>query len=140
MKKIIYILFLLLVVSCSPQKRLNRLIDKHPELVQKDTINFKDTIIVPGPTANFNIPFTNFKDNIKFEEKNGIKIFYKIEHDTVKINVEVAIDTVYINKKIPIEKIKYITKIKTKFSLFEKLSLCGIGFLVLILLLRFGIR
>lgn len=34
---------LLLFVSCSPQKRLSRLVKKHPELLVRDTIRIKDS-------------------------------------------------------------------------------------------------
>ena len=55
MKAILFI-SLIIIVSCSPQKRLNRLIDKHPSLVESDTVFIKDTIItkeVKSDTAFF---------------------------------------------------------------------------------------
>ena len=47
-KNIIQIILLCLIISCSPQKRLNNLVKKHPELIQKDTLNLfvRDTIVI----------------------------------------------------------------------------------------------
>jgi hypothetical protein len=42
--KLLYISLIALLFSCSPQKRLNRLVKKHPELVKIDTITVRDTI------------------------------------------------------------------------------------------------
>ena len=46
-RHIIQILAVILLISCSPQKRMNRLINKFPNLVQLDTIKIVDTVIVP---------------------------------------------------------------------------------------------
>lgn len=52
MKNFLFILIAAIVLSCSPQKRLARLLVKHPELVKTDTImrkfRVKDSVIVPG--------------------------------------------------------------------------------------------
>jgi hypothetical protein len=42
------ILALLLLVGCSPEKRLARLLKKHPELMQAEVIYVRDTVDVPG--------------------------------------------------------------------------------------------
>ena len=35
----------LAILGCSPQKKLNRLLDKHPTLLRMDTILWSDTLI-----------------------------------------------------------------------------------------------
>jgi hypothetical protein len=50
MKYIIPILFLLL--SCTPQKRFNRLITKHPYLLTIDTVVIHDTIHIVVPEVD----------------------------------------------------------------------------------------
>ena len=40
------ILISLLIIGCSPQKRLNRLITKFPQLTETDTIIVRDTVVV----------------------------------------------------------------------------------------------
>ena len=47
MRKLLPIIFLL-VLACSPQKRLDRLIKNHPELLAKDTVKITDTLQVPA--------------------------------------------------------------------------------------------
>ena len=42
--KIKILLLAILLVGCSPQKRLNRLITKHPYLAKKDSVKIYDTI------------------------------------------------------------------------------------------------
>lgn len=49
--KPLYILALLLV-ACTPQKRLDRIISRHPELVRTDTITVVDTVYLPGDTIH----------------------------------------------------------------------------------------
>jgi hypothetical protein len=45
LKKLIPIL-LIILASCSPQKRINRIVKKHPELLVSDTIRVVDTVII----------------------------------------------------------------------------------------------
>ena len=39
-----------LLVACSPERRLQRLLQDHPELSRTDTITVLDTVFVPGDT------------------------------------------------------------------------------------------
>jgi len=48
MKYFIFISTLLVLASCSPQRRLARLVEKHPELVRTDTV--WTTVTVPADT------------------------------------------------------------------------------------------
>ena len=41
-----------LLASCSPQKRLHRLVTKHPELTRIDTIKIQDSVFVPGTNVD----------------------------------------------------------------------------------------
>jgi len=45
LKKLIPIL-LIILASCSPQKRINRIVKKHPELLVADTIRVIDTLVI----------------------------------------------------------------------------------------------
>lgn len=60
MKRYNFILLVVILAACSPQKRLTRLLDNHPYLVSKDTVFkpgpvvYRDTTVfreVPGDTA-----------------------------------------------------------------------------------------
>lgn len=41
---------ILLLVACSPERKLQRLLSKHPDLSRTDTIVVRDTVVVPGDT------------------------------------------------------------------------------------------
>ena len=50
MRTAVIITAALLLTACSPERRLQRLLDKFPELSRVDTITVTDTIVVPGDT------------------------------------------------------------------------------------------
>jgi len=127
MKNIIFILLALLIVSCSPQKRLAKLIKKHPELVKDttitihDTTRFRDTITktikveVPAISEDFDSKgkdTTMESDNLKVTtKKDKINVFVKPKivyiHDTtyidttlpkiIKVKVPIIVNTPQIN-------------------------------------------
>lgn len=55
MKKILNIIFALLLCACSPQKQLANLLQKHPELQRTDTLVLNDTIILEPARAEIEI-------------------------------------------------------------------------------------
>jgi hypothetical protein len=92
--------------SCSPQKRFNRLVKKHPHLIKnldskvivKDSIYDSDTFIYPG-----------FKDSFQIDGDTVIqKSKYRIEKNRNKFDLQVypdsffRIDTIYTQKEITI--------------------------------------
>ncbi len=88
----------LAILGCSPQKKLNRLIKRHPELLQTDTISFSDTIIRRGilvDTAT-SIHFDTF-----IVEKENLRLELRIVHDTLYVEAEVKEDTAVVEHKIP---------------------------------------
>ena len=48
MKVLLKYLLVSLLISCSPQKKLNNLLKRHPELLQQDTLNLfiHDTVVI----------------------------------------------------------------------------------------------
>ena len=126
------------LISCSPQKRLARLLKKHPELLIADTIKIKDTILVPGIKIDTFFHKSALKDTIKFsKEKLKLKLFEF--NDTIYVNADVKPDTVYFERKIVVEKIiggyderqKWIKSIEQNIT-----SFFGFAF-ILFLFLRF---
>jgi len=79
---IVIVLFVLSVIaaSCSPQKRINRITEKHPHLVQKDTVWITDTIIVEGVRYD---TITKFLTNTKVEVINNERVRLQYFYDTV---------------------------------------------------------
>lgn len=93
------------IAACTPQKRLARLIDRHPELItySTDTIYIDTVLIVPAKEVNISIP-VNF-DSIKLVSQGFTFDFIKNKAgDTIYINIVSPPDTVYLEKKIPYKK------------------------------------
>lgn len=108
MNKLLYIFLIALLFSCSPQKRLNRLIKKHPELVKTDTILVRDTI---RDTINVTTDLTRVDTIFSFSQvfdtititKDNLTVRYY--HDTVydKVYISGECDTIWV--EVPYEKI-----------------------------------
>lgn len=101
----IIIILIGLFYSCSPQTRFNRLIKKHPYLLETDSISFIDTVKVEVPKV---IHDTIIKEHFFHEitrdtlvlqkERLTVKIF----HDTIKKDVFIQgeCDTITLEKVI----------------------------------------
>lgn len=97
--RLILISFILILASCSPQKRLARLLKKNPELVKIDTVFRVDTIVFNGSSKDTIFWNTISKDTIIIKENNltikylnkGDSIYIKGECDTIKIIREVPV-------------------------------------------------
>lgn len=102
-----FLILSLIIISCSPQRRFDRLIKKNPWLLTKDTLFIKDTI---RDTIRINIPevrvdtvveYIDLFDTI-YLEKEQLKV--KVWMDRYnKVYIQGKCDTVYIIK--PYEKI-----------------------------------
>lgn len=115
MKYFITTILFLTLIGCSPQKRLNRLVKKHPELVQQDTITHRDTIITEHTKVD-----TVFKDSVFFRllrdtiriHYNNVRVTQYHTSDTIRIEAECLSDTIYYEKRIPIDVIRPVTETK----------------------------
>jgi len=104
---IIFSFSILLLLSCSPQKRLHRLVTKHPELTRIDTIKIQDSVFVPGTNVDTVFRYSLLHDTVSItQEKLQIKIIEK--NDTIYLNAKVEPDTIIITKEIPVQKIVHI--------------------------------
>ena len=103
-----YILILLLLASCSPQARFNRLIEKHPELLVADTILIRDTITLYIPEVHTDTVVTlkELIDTVTLtKERVTVKAWYIPKEK--KVYIQGKCDPVYVTKiidrKIPIK-------------------------------------
>jgi len=114
--KLIFVILIALLFSCSPQKRLNRLIKKHPELVKIDTIvvrdTIRDTINVTTELVKIDTIFSLNKihDTITITKDNLTIRYY---HDTVHDNVYISgeCDTIWI--EVPLKRLLNIKCLAT---------------------------
>jgi len=100
-----FILILAFIIACSPQKQLNRLIKKHPELLTQDTLNLiiHDTVVIESVSHDTTTKLI-FHDSTIIV--NNEKVFAKYYYDTITREfhhyVECKGDTVTIIKEVPI--------------------------------------
>lgn len=107
-RHIVQVLAVILLVACSPQKRMNRLINKFPNLVQLDTIKIVDTVIVPTIEHDTTTIFkVSTHDTVINSEKVFLKYFYdtltrEIHHEYICFG-----DTIIQEKIVQVEKVIY---------------------------------
>ena len=108
MSKTIYISILVTVfittISCTPKKRLSRLVKLHPELTTTDTIKINDIVITTQTRIDTAFHHSIIKDTIIIE-KEKLKLQIVEIRDTIYVEVEHEADTIVIEKEIPVEKI-----------------------------------
>ena len=106
MKYAISIITFLLVFGCSPQKKLQRLIKKHPELIKLDTIIVRDTIIIEDFVVD-TITEMQFHDStvVIDNSKVYLKYFYDTLTREIHHEVECLGQEIITEKIVPIEKV-----------------------------------
>ena len=115
----ISLILLVAVTSCSPQRRFTRLVTKHPELIQTDTIIRIDTVKVVVPKVEKDTAFLEkyLRDTVVIE-KDRLKVkLWKI-YDTIKVKAECAADTIEVVREVEIP-VHYYEKEK---SFWQKLG------------------
>jgi hypothetical protein len=100
-------ILLLLFSSCTPQRRLERLLKKHPELTNVDSVVIRDTIriIVPKVRIDTVVNIEELWDTI-YLEKDQLTV--KVWRDRYnKVYIQGQCDTVFVEKiidrKVPVK-------------------------------------
>ena len=142
MRSLSFILILIFIIACSPQKKLNRLIKNHPELLTQDTLNLviHDTIYVENIHYD-TVTQLSYHDStiVVNNEKVYLKYFYDTLTREIFHEVTCYGDTVYYTKEIPIVVEKVIIKELTWWQKYGSIIIIsGVLLLFLILLKRFG--
>lgn len=129
--RLFFILISILIISaCSPQKQLQKLLEKYPELKETETVIVQDTIYISENRTDTAFVFNSLIDTVLItNDRVDIRIIR--EYDTIKVNSYVKPDTVIISKPIEVEKIKYV-KEKQKLN-YNYLLIFGIVFMCLTL-------
>lgn len=101
---------LLFLSSCTPQRRLNRLLKRHPYLLQEQqTIIVHDTVTVtiPGTKVDTLFSVKQLRDTVFFtREQLHVKTW--IKNDTVYIQAECDTVTKTVIREIPVKTNKFI--------------------------------
>jgi hypothetical protein len=106
MKFIFSILLFFTILSCSPVKRFNRLIERHPELITSDTVTLVDTfrVVVPEVKVDTVVSVESLLDTVYLEqERLKVKVWMRGD----QVFIQGKCDTVYVDKiierKIPVK-------------------------------------
>lgn len=132
MKLFLFIL-VLAAISCTPQRRFTRLIEKHPYLITTDSVQLIDTVrvIVPEVKVDTVVHTRNLRDTITIQ-KDQLKVVMWLKGDSVYVEGEcdtVIVDRI-INKTIPV---KYYAKQDKGFIL--KFFLLGVSITLFLMFL-----
>lgn len=130
LKKLIPIL-LIILASCSPSKRINRIVKKHPELLVSDTIRVVDTVIIDSYIHDTT---TKFIEHKTVEVINNERVNLKYRYDTITNEihhyVECKGDTLIREVLVPYKQIKTVKKHSFNWFLIGLL----IGFISIVLI------
>jgi len=136
---IVQVLTVVLLVACSPQKRMNRLIKKFPHLTETriDTIRFVDTFVIEQYDTTLVNNFIK-QDCVIIINNERLKISYK--YDTIKEQIVHSIklpnDTIYKEKIIPIEVEKVVYKEINWWEKYQSLIYIGLALFVLLVIYK----
>lgn len=101
----------IMAMSCSPQNRLNKLINNHPELAVQDTIHFTDTLISERVEVDTLFSVERFfNSDTVIIEKERLKLEFINTRDSVFINAVCEDDTLIIEKYIPYTKYEILER------------------------------
>ena len=117
-------ILVLLLIACSPQKKLNRLINKHPELLETkiDTIVVRDTIVIENYDTTVLSKLIKSDSTIVIDNS---KVFLKYYYDTLRQEIHHQVecfgDTVYYYKEVPYKVEKVVFKELTWWQQYKHL-------------------
>ena len=133
---------LIFICSCSPQKKLQRLINKHPELLTQDTLNLiiHDTVIVEKYNYD-TITQLSYHDStiVVNNEKVYLKYFYDTLRKEIYHEVICYGDTVYFTKEVQVVVEKVVIEELTWWEKWrDTIIIIGIIIILLFLFKKFS--
>ena len=134
-KKSIVQVLLIVLIGCSPQKQLNRIIEKNPHLTEVDTVRVVDTVVV----TNYLFDTINRIEShdtviIQNNERVEARYFYDTVRQEIWHEIECKNDTIFQEKLIPVDRVVY--KELTIYEKYKDVALiivCAIILLFIIL-------
>ena len=134
-KSISQILIICFLISCSPQKRLNRLVKKYPQLTQLDTIRIIDTIVID----NYNydtVETVNYHDTtiIVNNERVEARYFYDTLRQEIFHEITCKSDTIIQDRFIPVEKV--IIQEQKTWQKYKPMAIFSIVIILILVILK----
>ena len=135
MVRIAIVISVLLALACTPQKKLNRLVKKHPELVKVDTLTVHDTTITEHVRKDTFLNWATLYDTAYiYKDKLSIRVVRV--NDSIYIRGECLSDTIYKTIEVPYNYVQPIKKMKTPAYKFWLFILVLIGIILLLFKLK----
>ena len=133
--KVFKIGLLIFVVSCSPQKRINRIVKNNPHLLAKDTIRIIDTIIVPNYSYD-TINTISYHDTtiIVNNDRVEARYYYDTLRQEIYHEIQCKTDTVIKDRLIPIETI--VVQEQTLWQKYGSLAIVALLILLVLSLVK----
>ena len=132
-KKVLIYLFLILLISCSPQQRIARIAEKY-NLVQTKIITVNDTIVTPEFVHTFVTVYDSTGNFEYIDKQTGMIVQGSVKDSLIYVTVTVPADTVIKTIDVPYKDIT-VNEVEWKKSFEEILFYVFIGsFLVVIAL------
>lgn len=103
--KLLLFTFILAAVSCTPQRRFTRLIEKHPYLLTTDSIQLIDTVrvVVPEVKVDTIVMVNDLHDTITLQkEQLTVKVWMKGDQVFIQGECDTVIVDRIINRKVPV--------------------------------------
>ncbi len=127
-------LLILLLASCSPQRRLSRLLALHPELKTPDTLVLRDTIPIPQIQTDTILRLSTLHDTVTIH-KDHLQVKIHRLRDTIYIQSKTLPDTIFITRRIPVQLIRYVQPdILVNFIGKIPWLIIGLGILVILVI------
>ena len=138
-KNIIQIVLICLIVSCSPQKRLNRLVKKHPELSQIDTLNLvvRDTIVIEKQSFDTTTQII-YHDSVTVinNERVILKYFYDTITQELNHYLENKTDTIYTEKIVNVPVDRVIVRELSWWDRYKEFIYIGLVLIMVVIILK----
>ena len=138
-KNIIQIVLICLIVSCSPQKRLNRLVKKHPELSQIDTLNLvvRDTIAIEKQSFDTTTQII-YHDSVTVinNERVILKYFYDTITQELNHYLENKTDTIYTEKIVNVPVDRVIVRELSWWDRYKEFIYIGLVLIMVLIILK----
>lgn len=140
------ILLSILFAACSPAKRMQRLLENHPELSRVDTVAIHDTVVVPGDTTWHSAVL---RDTLRIETERQVVRIVRVPTgspcDTVSIALDllavIKADTIYRTIEVPVDRIVPCPEGSTVASWWRSAAIiCGVLVMALLMLFRYGAK
>lgn len=104
LNNIILYIVMVITVSCSPIQRFNRLIERHPYVLEQDTVTIVDTVrVITKRVQTDTVVVTQPKDTI-YLEKERLRVKVVRYNDTIKVKGVCQSDTIIqiVERQVPV--------------------------------------